>query len=107
MLSGISWAVQRAIKRAWLVSDQLDNVDFAARWPRNLVDVVSEHPKRRPDPLPPWQFQPGLNSTKAHGKFPQRLEAGRCITTAGATNRFDYQRPAISGLGIVHHVGVF
>src|SRR6185503_17258765 len=61
--AGVAGAVNRAVDRGRLLADVLHDVDLAARRPADRADVVTEHPDRRPVPLPFGKLRAHLDAS--------------------------------------------
>src|ERR1700728_330252 len=49
----IAWAMNRSMDHRWFLADILHDVDLAAGGPLDSLDIGTQHPKCRPDPLSP------------------------------------------------------
>src|SRR5207248_11156971 len=77
--AGIARAVTRAMPPGGLVPDLLHDVDLATPWPSHSRDVVTQHPERRPQPLPARNLHACLDPAVLPRAQPLRLEPRRGV----------------------------
>src|SRR5439155_5132076 len=79
--AGVAGSVNGAVHRLRLAADVLHDVDLAGARPTDGVDVVAEHPERRPDPLAARDPDARLEAAECLVELPLCLEARRGVRT--------------------------
>ena len=82
MNAGVASPVGRAVNRAWLMSHQLHDVDFATLRPTAFGEVGAEHPKCGPNALPFWHLGTNVNPAKLEFLQIHRLHARGGVSPA-------------------------
>ncbi len=76
--------MNRAVNDGGFFANVLHNVDFATGWPRDLIDVGSQHPEGRPNALSAGNLDACLETPVGLRELALRLQSGGRIVPAHA-----------------------
>src|ERR1051326_7032027 len=89
-----------------LAPDVFLDVDLAASRQVVRADVRSQHPERRPDPLPIRHLNPRFDLAVGEPREPLRLQPRRRVLRARIRDRLNHQAPLAIDEHVVRRVGV-
>src|SRR5580700_830065 len=90
-IAGISGAVNRRVHDGGFLADIFHDVDFSRLRPLGCRNRPSQHPKRRPDALPPRNPDPRLDFSVLYFIKTLRLDAARGVLAGAGSDGADHQ----------------